>query len=106
MRRRRVQYRIRKSVAGPIPVIDRFARWMQSCDTVSDLTSSDRYGTAVPLLRRSPMVKTTLFVAAVLCCGLSPAQTSSSVAPNIVASANGFLSSLDEAQRSKVLFEF
>jgi hypothetical protein len=59
------------------------------------------------------MVKTTLlgtskssFLAAVLCCGLAPAQSSLSVASKIVASANGFLSSLDEGQRSKVLFEF
>jgi hypothetical protein len=59
------------------------------------------------------MVKTTLlgsckssFLAAVLCCGLAPAQTSSSVASKIVAGANGFLSSLDEGQRSKVLFDF
>src|SRR5450432_4065471 len=69
--------------------------------------------TAVPLLRRSPMEKTTLlvssmrgFLAAVLCCGLAAAQSSFSVASKIVASANGFLSSLDEGQRSKVLFEF
>ena len=46
------------------------------------------------------------FLAALLCCGLAPAQSSSSVVPTIVASANGFLSSLDEGQRSKVLFEF
>src|SRR5437879_6237382 len=59
------------------------------------------------------MSKTTLlgttkssFLAAVLCCGLAPAQTSSIVASKIVASANGFLSSLDEGQRSKVVFEF
>src|SRR5436853_6798665 len=59
------------------------------------------------------MVKTTLlgtsrssFLAAVLCCGLAPAQTSLSVASKIVASANGFLSSLDDGQRSKVLFDF
>src|ERR1700693_3841728 len=65
------------------------------------------------LLRRSPMVKIALlgtskrsFLAAVLCCGLAPAQSSLSVASKIVASANGFLSSLDEGQRSKVLFEF
>ena len=51
------------------------------------------------------MLRTTV-LAAVLCCGLAPAQTSSSVASKIVASANGFLSSLDEGQRSKVLFEF
>ena len=51
------------------------------------------------------MVRTT-FLAAVLCCGLAQAQTSLSVASKIVASANGFLSSLDEGQRSKVLFEF
>jgi hypothetical protein len=38
--------------------------------------------------------------------GLAPAQTSLSVASKIVASANGFLSSLDEGQRSKVLFDF
>jgi len=51
------------------------------------------------------MVKTT-FLAAVLCCGFAPAQSSLNVASKIVASANGFLNSLDEAQRSKVLFEF
>ena len=59
------------------------------------------------------MVKTTFhgtskssFLAAVLCCGLAPAQSSLSVASKIVARANGFLSSIDEGQRSKVLFEF
>jgi len=59
------------------------------------------------------MEKTTLlgasvsgFLAAVLYCGPAPAQSSSSVASKIVASANGFLSSLDEGQRSKVLFDF
>src|ERR1700732_4018284 len=46
------------------------------------------------------------FLAAVLCCGLAPAQPSLSVTSKIVASANGFLSSLDDGQRSKVLFEF
>ncbi len=46
------------------------------------------------------------FLAAVLCCGLAPAQTSSSVASGIVDRANAFLGSLDEAQRSKVLFDF
>ena len=51
------------------------------------------------------MLRTT-FLAAVLCCGLAPAQTASSVASRIVDSANGFLSSLDEGQRSKVLFDF
>src|SRR5713226_6855598 len=68
---------------------------------------------AVPLLRRSHMVKTSLFasskssfLAAILCCGLAPAQSSSSVASKIVDSANGFLSTLDEGQQSKVLFEF
>ena len=44
-------------------------------------------------------------LAALLCCGLQ-AQTSSSVASKIVAGANAFLSSLDDGQRSKVLFEF
>ena len=59
------------------------------------------------------MAKTTVlgssrsgFLAAILCCGLASAQSSLSVASKIVASANGFLSSLDEGQRSKVLFEF
>ena len=59
------------------------------------------------------MVKTTRLgsskssvLAAVLCCGLACAQSSLSVTSNIVASANAFLSSLDEGQRSKVLFEF
>jgi len=45
------------------------------------------------------------FVAAVLCCGLASAQSSSTVG-RIVAGANGFLASLDDAQRSKVLFDF
>ncbi len=52
------------------------------------------------------MVKSIAAVAAVLCCGLAPAQTSAGVAARIVASANGFLTSLDEGQRSKVLFAF
>jgi hypothetical protein len=59
------------------------------------------------------MVRTTLlrsskstFLAAVLCCGLAPAQSSLGVTSKIVASANGFLGSLDEGQRSKVLFAF
>ena len=43
------------------------------------------------------------FLAALFCCSLAPAQ---SVVSTIVASANGFLSSLDDGQRSKVLFEF
>jgi Protein of unknown function (DUF3500) len=46
------------------------------------------------------------FLAALLFCGLAPAQSSLSVATKIVESANGFLNSLDEGQRSKVLFEF
>ena len=50
------------------------------------------------------MVKTILL--AVLCCGLVPAQNSSNAAARIVASANSFLSSLDEGQRTKVMFEF
>jgi len=50
------------------------------------------------------MVKTMLL--AVLCCGLAPAQNSSNAVARIVASANSFLSSLDEGQRSKVMFEF
>jgi hypothetical protein len=45
-------------------------------------------------------------LAAVLCCGLAPAQTPSNVASKIVDSANAFLTSLDEGQRSKVLFDF
>ena len=56
------------------------------------------------------MVKTTSLgsslLAAVLSCALAPAQSSSSVASKIVANANSFLSSLDEGQRSKVLFDF
>ena len=51
------------------------------------------------------MIRTTLFVT-ILSCGLAPAETSSSVASKIVASANNFLISLDDAQRSKVLFDF
>src|ERR1700726_1104447 len=65
------------------------------------------------LVEEIAMGKTTLlrtsrttFLAAVLCCGLAPAQSSLSVASKIVASANSFLSSLDGGQRSKVLFEF
>ncbi len=46
------------------------------------------------------MLKTIL--AGVLCCGLAQAQGSA----NVVASANRFLGSLDEAQRAKVLFDF
>ena len=49
------------------------------------------------------MLKT---IAALLCCGLAPAQSSLSVTSKIVATANGFLNSLDEGQRSKVLFDF
>ena len=59
------------------------------------------------------MAKTTIlgpskssFLVAVLCCGLAPAQSRSSIASAIVTSANGFLSTLDEGQRSKVLFQF
>jgi hypothetical protein len=59
------------------------------------------------------MVRTTLLgssrsslLAALLCCGLASALSSLSVSSKIVASANGFLSSLDEGQRSKVLFDF
>ena len=44
-------------------------------------------------------------IAAVLCCGLASAQSSSTVG-RIVAGAHGFLASLDDAQRSKVLFDF
>ncbi len=51
------------------------------------------------------MIRTTLFVT-ILSCGLEPAENSSSVASKIVASANNFLISLDDAQRSKVLFDF
>src|SRR5437588_7307093 len=54
------------------------------------------------------MVRTILLgtIIAILCCGLAPAQSSSNVAPAIVASASAFLGSLDEGQRSKVLFDF
>jgi hypothetical protein len=50
------------------------------------------------------MIKTTFL--AVLFCGMAPAQGSLSAATKIVARANGFLSSLDEGQRAKVMFEF
>jgi hypothetical protein len=50
------------------------------------------------------MLKTTLL--AFVCCGMALAQSASTVAGNIVSSANAFLSSLDEGQRSKVLFDF
>jgi hypothetical protein len=46
------------------------------------------------------------FLTAVLACGLAHAQTPASVASTIVARANGFMSSLDEGQRSKLLFDF
>jgi len=49
------------------------------------------------------MARTSLAAAAILCCTLAPAQN---VAPAIVAAANTFLSSLDDAQRAKVLFDF
>jgi hypothetical protein len=52
------------------------------------------------------MLRKSSFLAAVLCCGLAHAQGSLGVNSKIVASANGFLSSLDEGQRGKVLFEF
>jgi hypothetical protein len=45
-------------------------------------------------------------LAIVLLCGLANAQTPNSVTPGIVAGANAFLTSLDEGQRSKVLFDF
>lgn len=45
-------------------------------------------------------------LAAVAFCGFALAQSTSSVTTKIVAGANGFLSSLDEGQRSKVMFEF
>src|SRR5450432_218490 len=53
-----------------------------------------------------PGIGKRLFLGVVLCCRLATAQSSSSVASKIVASADGFLSSLDEGQRSKVLFDF
>src|SRR5438128_11625925 len=46
------------------------------------------------------------FLTAGLVCGLAQAQSSSTLASTIVAKASGFLSSLDEGQRSKVLFDF
>jgi hypothetical protein len=46
------------------------------------------------------MLRTTCFL---LCCGLAPAQSSSA---KIVDKANAFLTSLEEGQRSKVLFDF
>lgn len=45
-------------------------------------------------------------LAAVAFCGFALAQSTSSVTAKIVAGANGFLSSLDEGQRSRVMFEF
>ena len=49
------------------------------------------------------MLRTAFYLAAVLCCGLVPAQSSSA---KIVDKANAFLTSLEEGQRSKVLFDF
>ena len=46
-----------------------------------------------------------VFLAAVIAC-LARAQSTSNPAPAIVASANTFLGTLDQAQRSKVLFDF
>jgi hypothetical protein len=46
------------------------------------------------------------WLAAVLCCGLASAQGTANVPAKIVAAANTFLTSLDEPQRSKVLFDF
>jgi hypothetical protein len=46
------------------------------------------------------------FLAAILCCGIAQAQSPSSTSSKIVASANSFLSSLDDGQRAKVLFDF
>jgi hypothetical protein len=51
------------------------------------------------------MHKTGIFVAAV-CCVAALAQSPSSAPATIVASANSFLSSLDEGQKAKVLFGF
>jgi hypothetical protein len=51
------------------------------------------------------MERTAAFIA-ILCCTLAPAQTSSNVTPAVVAAANTFLTSLDDAQRAKVLFDF
>src|SRR5205085_5953761 len=45
-------------------------------------------------------------LAVILCCGIAQAQSPSSIASTIVANANSFMSSLDEGQRSKVLFDF
>src|SRR6266853_1858558 len=42
----------------------------------------------------------------ILACGLAQAQSPSGVAAAIVASADSFLSSLNDAQRSKALFDF
>ncbi|HEX3982850.1 MAG TPA: DUF3500 domain-containing protein, partial [Acidisoma sp.] len=45
-------------------------------------------------------------LAAFVACGLAYAQTSAGVSAAIVANANSFLSTLDEGQRSRVLFDF
>ena len=49
---------------------------------------------------------TLISLTATLACGLARAQSSSGVSTGIVAGANSFLTSLNDAQRSKVLFEF
>src|SRR5436305_7661133 len=46
------------------------------------------------------------FIIVLLSCGLAQAQNASNPAAAVVASANSFLNSLDEGQRSKVLFDF
>jgi hypothetical protein len=46
------------------------------------------------------------FLVALAACSLAHAQTSAGVSAAIVANANSFLSSLDDGQRSRVLFDF
>src|ERR1700690_454604 len=53
-----------------------------------------------------PRSNNSILPAALLCCGLALGQSSSGAASTIVATANPFLSSLDDGQRSKVLFDF
>jgi hypothetical protein len=52
------------------------------------------------------MKKTAVLAAALLCCGLAHAQGTASAISKAVANANTFLGSLNEGQRSKVMFEF
>jgi hypothetical protein len=59
------------------------------------------------IIKMTKIVSLTLiYLTATLACGLARAQSPPSVSTAIVANANSFLTSLSDAQRSKVLFDF